>query len=78
MFKPSSNFLTDRSKAVLILWILLLFVFAILSCLFLAAVWSPAGKVIISACTGTKRPNVHVLHHEVFVFSEDPVFSVRS
>ena len=26
MFKPSSNFLTDRFKAVLLLWILLLFV----------------------------------------------------
>ena len=41
MFKPS-----DRSKAVLLLWILFVdsFVFIILCCLFLAALWSPAGK----------------------------------
>ena len=48
MFQLSSNYFTDRSKAVLLLWILsvicVLFVFVILSCLFLAALWSPAGK----------------------------------
>ena len=47
MFKPSSNFLTDgkRSKAVLFCGSFLLFVFrVILSALFLAVLWSPAGK----------------------------------
>ena len=29
MYKPSSKFITDRSKAVLLLWILLLFVFSV-------------------------------------------------
>ena len=41
MFKPSSNILTDRSKAVLLLWILFViyvsFLSVILSCLFFAA-----------------------------------------
>ena len=38
-FKPSSNFPTDRSKAVLLLWIFFnfVFVFVILSCLCVAA-----------------------------------------
>ena len=46
----SSNFLTDRSKTALLLRILfLLFVFnVVLSCLFLAALWSPAGKELTS------------------------------
>ena len=47
-FKPSSNFLADRSKAVLLLWILFVIcvscVSVILSCLFLAALWLPAMK----------------------------------
>ena len=32
MFKPSSNFLSDHSKAVLLLWIFLLFVFRVCLC----------------------------------------------
>ena len=53
MFKYSSEFFTDRSKAVLLLWILFCYlcftvVFIILSCLFLAALWSPAGKGLTS------------------------------
>ena len=49
-FKLSSKFLTDRSNAVLLLWILfLLFVFrVILSCLFFASLLSPAGKGLTS------------------------------
>ena len=46
-FKLSSSFLTDRSKAVFLLWIfffLFVFVYAMLSCMFLAAMWSPVGK----------------------------------
>ena len=43
VFKHSSNLLTDRSKAVLLLWIFLLlvflFIFVILPCLFLVALW---------------------------------------
>ena len=38
----ASSFLTDRSNAVLLLWIV--FAFVILPCLFLAALWSPVGK----------------------------------
>ena len=46
MFKPSRDYFTDRSKAMLLLWIFFLhlcftFVFIILSCLFLAALESP-------------------------------------
>ena len=53
MFKTSRDFLTDRSKAVLLLWIILchlcfMFVFFILSCLYLAALWSPVGKGLTS------------------------------
>ena len=45
MFKPTSYF-TDRSKAVILLWIFLLFicVFVMLSSTFLAALWSSAWK----------------------------------
>ena len=47
MFKPSSN-VTDRSKAWLLCGSLFyqcfMFVFVMLSCLFLEALWSPAGK----------------------------------
>ena len=48
--KTSSNFLTDRSKGVLLFLILfLLFVFrVILSFLFRAALWLPAGKRLTS------------------------------
>ena len=46
MFKPSSNFLTDRSKAVLLLWILFVICVSclsvILSCLFL----QPCGHML--------------------------------
>ena len=57
MFKPSSNFLTDHSKAVLRLWILfLLFVFRVCLChsvlSVLAALWSPAQKGLTSWLPG--------------------------
>ena len=53
MFGPSGEFFTVRSKAVLLLWILFcylhfMFVFVMLSCLFLVALWSPAGKGLTS------------------------------
>ena len=41
------NFFTDHSKAVLLEWVIFCyscFVFVILSCLFIAVLWSPAGK----------------------------------
>ena len=51
MFKPSSNFLTDRYNATggacfvdFIRYLCFMLVFAILSCLFLADLWSPDGK----------------------------------
>ena len=48
IFKPSSNYLTDCSKAVLLLWIFLAICVSclsvILSCLFLRALSSPARK----------------------------------
>ena len=48
-FSPPVIF-TDRSKVVLLMWILFAFyvVFIILSCLFLVAVWSPAWKWLTS------------------------------
>ena len=46
MFKPSSNFLTYRSKAKHFCY--LCFVLVMLSCLFLAALLSPAGKGLTS------------------------------
>ena len=47
--KPSSkNIFTDRSKVVLLCGSSLLFVFVMLSCLFIAALWSPAGKGLSS------------------------------
>ena len=52
MFKPLSKFLTDRSKAVLLLWIMFVICVAclsvILSRLFLATMWSPVGKGLTS------------------------------
>ena len=52
MLKLSSNFLTGRSMAVPLLWILFVICVSclsvILSCLFLAAMLSPAGKGLIS------------------------------
>ena len=49
MFKPCINFLTDHSKAVLLLWIFLLFVFhVILSWLFQAALCSSAATGLTS------------------------------
>ena len=51
-FKPSSNFFTDRSKAVIILWIIHVIsgvcLLCFLVCLFIAALWSPAGKGLTS------------------------------
>ena len=48
MFKPSSNFLTERSKVVLLLWVPFVIcvscLIVIVSCLFTEALWSPAGK----------------------------------
>ena len=49
MFKPFSELFTDRSKAVLLLWNLFVsyvsrLSFFVLSCLFLAALWSHAVK----------------------------------
>ena len=43
----------DRSKVVLLLWILFchscfIFIFVVLACLFLAVLWSPAGKGLTS------------------------------
>ena len=52
MFKPSSklNFLTDRSNALFVdPFLLFVFVFVILSFLFLVALWSPAEKELISS-----------------------------
>ena len=54
LFKPSSkNIFTDRSKAVLLLWIISNIVMLHVSvccavCLFLVAFWSPAGKELTS------------------------------
>ena len=54
MFNPSSKILfTDRSKAVLLLWnIFVIYVlFVMPSCLFITALWSPAGKGLASWLT---------------------------
>ena len=57
MFKPSSNSFAERSKWVLLLWIIcficLLRLSVLLTCLFLAVLWSPAGKGLTSrfSCT---------------------------
>ena len=51
MFKPSSNFLNDRSKVALFfvaLFSYLCFMFVILSVLVLAALSSPAGEELTS------------------------------
>ena len=50
---PPVFFFTDRSNAVLLLWIpfsywCFMFAFVMLSCLLLAALWSPAGKGLTS------------------------------
>ena len=49
---PPVIYFTDRSKAVLLLWIFYIFfclVFAMaLYCLFMCALWSPAGKGLTS------------------------------
>ena len=47
MFKPSSDF-TDSSFVDLFCYLCFTFVFIILSCLFLAAMWLPAGKGLTS------------------------------
>ena len=56
-FKPSSNFFTDRSNAVRLsvdffCYLCFVFVFVKLSCLFLAALRSPAGKGLTSWLSG--------------------------
>ena len=52
VFKPSSEiFFTDRSRTVLLLWILLCYLCVMsvmLSCLLFAALWSPDGKGMAS------------------------------
>ena len=51
ILSPPVSIFTDRSKAVLLLWILfyyVCFMFIMLSCLFLSASWSPAGKGLTS------------------------------
>ena len=49
---PPVKYFTDRSKAVLLLWsICVIYVLCLLyfrACLFIAALWSPAGKGLIS------------------------------
>ena len=49
---PPVKFFTDRSKAVLLLWIFLFFSVLCLLCLcarlFISALWSPAGKGLTS------------------------------
>ena len=42
------TFFTGPSKAVLLLWIFFLHLYFVLVCLFLAALWSPAGKGLTS------------------------------
>ena len=51
--KPSSKYFTDRSKAVLLLWILYVFCSVLCSLflcarMFLCALWSPVGKGLTS------------------------------
>ena len=48
-FKPSNKYFTDRSKAVLLLWIFYVFfsvlcLLCVCAHLFICALWSPAGK----------------------------------
>ena len=51
-FKPSSKYFTDRSKAVLLLWIIHFISVECLLCfcarLFIVALWSPAAKGLTS------------------------------
>ena len=48
-FKPSSkSIFTDRSKAVFLLWVILLFMYIVFSCLFIAVLWPPAGRALTS------------------------------
>ena len=51
-FKPSSKYFTDRSKAVLLLWMFYVLSILCLLCLFvrlfICALWSPAGKGLTS------------------------------
>ena len=52
LVKPFSNIFTDRSKAVLLLWIIYVISVLFLLCfharLFVDALWSPAGKGLTS------------------------------
>ena len=52
LFKPSSKNVTDRSNAVLLLWIIHVISVVCLLCfcvrLFVVALWSPAGKGLAS------------------------------
>ena len=49
---PPVKYFTDRSKAVLLLWIIyvisVLFTRCLRACLFIDALWSPAGKGLTS------------------------------
>ena len=46
VFKPSSNFLTDRSKTVFLLWIF--FVIYVFPCYTVMPLWLPVGKGLTS------------------------------
>ena len=52
IFSPPVKYFTDGSKAVLLLWIIyvisFLFLLCFHACLFIDALWSPAGKGLTS------------------------------
>ena len=48
MFEPSSNFLPTGGASFVDPLCYLCFMYVMLSCLFLAALWSPTGKGLIS------------------------------
>ena len=52
VFGPSVKYFTDRSRAVLLLWIFYVFSVLCFLCLcarlFICALWSPAGKMLTS------------------------------
>ena len=62
MFKPSSNFLTDCSKAVLLLWILFLFLFHVCLC---HTVWSFPCSLVV---TCWERADLLALWYMMFSF----------
>ena len=47
VLSPTAKYFTDRSKAVLLLWIFYVF-FCLCAHLFICALWSPAGKGLTS------------------------------